>query len=38
MAYRIFACGIFNADNETNSNNSKKRVIIPLESIVVLPK
>jgi Tfp pilus assembly protein PilX len=38
MAYRIFACGIFNADNQTNSNNSKKRVIIPLESIVVLPK
>ena len=38
MAYRIFACGIFNADNSSNSNNSKKRVIIPLESIVVLPK
>ncbi len=38
MAYRIFACGIFNADNATNSNNSKKRVIVPLESIVVLPK
>jgi Tfp pilus assembly protein PilX len=38
MAYRIFACGIFNADKSTNSNNSKKRVIVPLESIVVLPK
>jgi type II secretory pathway pseudopilin PulG len=38
MAYRIFACGIFNADNVTNSNNSKKRVVVPLESIVVLPK
>ena len=38
MAYRIFACGIFNADDVTDSNNSKKRVIVPLESIVVLPK
>jgi len=38
MAYRIFACGIFNADNVTNSNNSKKRVVVGLESIVVLPK
>ena len=38
MAYRIFACGIFNADNVANSNNSKKRVVVGLESIVVLPK
>ena len=38
MAYRIFACGIFNADSVTNSNSSKKRVVIPLETIVVLPK
>lgn len=38
MAYRIFACGIFNADNQKDSNNSKKRVIVPLESLVILPK
>jgi len=38
-AYRIFACGILNPDpNITDSNNSKKRVVIALESIVVLPK
>jgi len=38
MAYRIFGCGIFNADNIRDSANSKKRVVVPLESVIVLPK
>jgi Tfp pilus assembly protein PilX len=38
MAYRVFGCGIFNADNVTDSDNSKKRTVISLESTVVLPK
>lgn len=38
MAYRIFGCGIFNADNVKDSSNSKKRTVISLESTVVLPK
>ena len=46
MAYRIFGCGIkaeehaYNKDNQKHSINSgsKKRIIVALESIVVLPK
>ncbi|MDB3894119.1 hypothetical protein N9328_01100 [Candidatus Pelagibacter sp.] len=38
MAYRIFGCGIFNADNIKDSANSTKRVVVPLESVIVLPK
>ena len=46
MAYRIFGCGIkaeehgFNKNNQKHSiaNGSEKRMIVALESIVVLPK
>ena len=46
MAYRVFGCGIkaeehtYNKDNRKHSINSgsKKRIIVALESVVVLPK
>ena len=46
MAYRIFGCGIkaeehgFNKNNQKHSINSgsKKRIVVALESIIVLPK
>ena len=46
MAYRIFGCGIkaeehgYNKNNRKHSINSgsKKRIIVALESVVVLPK
>ena len=46
MAYRIFGCGIkaeehgFNKNNQKHSisSGSKKRIIVALESVVVLPK
>ena len=46
MAYRIYGCGIkaeehgFNKNNQKHSINSlsKKRIIVALESIIVLPK
>ena len=46
MAYRVYGCGIkaeehrFNSKNQQHSisKRSKKRLIVALESIIVLPK